>query len=143
MREKKLSRQSRAFLIGASLLGLVVIYVFQQANYFYFFFSGVFSANTVFIFNRTFRLVANDLLCVVLISVLFEKKEYVRVAFLLFAFELVIVMPLYFWIKLTLEGDSEISSPLLSQVHRLIVNPMLMVILIAGFYYQKYWVKQE
>src|SRR6267154_1313339 len=138
MNETRPSRLNKSFMVGISLSGLALFYVFQQVDYLHFFFAGAFGANTVFIFNKTFRLVANDLLCVVLIVALFEKKKYVRVAFLLFAFELVSVMPLYFWIKLTLEGDSEISSHLLSQIHRLIVNPMLMVILIAGFYYQKY-----
>jgi hypothetical protein len=41
-------------------------------------------------------------------------------------------------IKLGWEGDSEISSPLLSFVHRLIVNPLLMFVLMAGLVLQRY-----
>ena len=120
------------------LSGLVLVYVFQQVNYLRLFFSGEVSANAVFIFNKTFRLVINDLLCVILILGLFEERKFMKMAFLVFVFELVVVLPLYFWIKLKTEGDSEISSPLLSQIHRLVVNPMLMFILMAGFYYQKF-----
>ncbi len=60
-----------------------------------------------------------------------------KVAFLLFLVELFIILPLYFWIKLSTEGDSELSSPLLSQIHRLIINPTLMILLIVSFLYQK------
>jgi exosortase F-associated protein len=139
MGEKKLSLRSRVLMAGISASGLVLIYVFQQANYFHWIFPVVVSPNTVFIFNKTVRLVGNDILCVILIHALFEKKKFVKMAFLVLLTELLIILPLYFWIKLGMEGDSEISSPLLSQIHRLIVNPMLMFILIAGFYYQKFF----
>ncbi|HLZ17076.1 MAG TPA: exosortase F system-associated protein [Cyclobacteriaceae bacterium] len=138
MSGEKLSPRSRAAMVCVGLSGLVLVYVFQQVNYLRLLFSGEVSANAVFIFNRTFRLVINDLLCVILILGLFEEKKFVKMAFLVFVFELVVVLPLYFWIKLKMEGDSEISSPLLSQIHRLVVNPMLMFILMAGFYYQKF-----
>lgn len=55
-----------------------------------------------------------------------------------FLLELLIVLPFYMVAKLTLEGDSEISAPLLSFIHRLIVNPLLMMVLLAGLLYQKY-----
>ena len=143
MEEKKLHPRNRTLLVILSLTGLVMVYVFQQVNYFHFFFSEGADDSAVFIFNKTVRLIVNDLLCVVLIFALFERKAFVTLAFYVFLFELLIIMPLYFWIKLKTEGDSEISSPLLSQIHRLIVNPMLMIILTAGFYYQKYWSEKK
>ncbi len=134
---------NRFLLIGISLTALALIYVLQHTNYYSFFSAAPLSANAVFIFNKTFRLIANDLLCVLLIFALFQDRKYLKVAFLVLFFELAVIMPIYFWIKLQLEGDSEISSPLLSQVHRLIVNPMLMFVLIIGFYYQKYWATKK
>jgi len=139
MAEKKLSQRSRVVLGGITVTGLALVYVFQQFNYFHFFFFGEASENAVFIFNRTIRLLINDLLCVMLIFALFEKRKFVKMAFLVLLVELIVILPLYFWVKLKMEGTSEISSPLLSQIHRLIVNPMLMLIMIAGFYYQKYF----
>jgi len=80
----------------------------------------------------------NDALCLLLIYSLFREKKYLRIAFLVLCFEFLVMLPLYLIVKLNLEGPSEISSPLLSQIHRLIVNPMLMLILIVGFYYQSF-----
>jgi exosortase F-associated protein len=139
MTKKRLSQRSRFILGGISLCGLALVYLFQQFNYLNFFFPDEGGPNTIFIFNKTFRLLINDLLCVISIVALFEKRKFVNVAFLILLVELLVILPLYFWIKLKTEGASEISSPLLSQIHRLIVNPMLMFILIAGFYYQKFF----
>jgi hypothetical protein len=55
-----------------------------------------------------------------------------------FVVELFVVLPIYFLLKLNLEGASEISSPLLSFIHRLIVNPMLMVLTGIALAYQKF-----
>lgn len=139
MTKRKLSRRSRVAIGVLSVSVLALVYVFQGVNYIHFFFPNEINPNIIFIFNRTLRLLINDLLCVILIFVLFEEKKYVKAAFLILVIELVIILPSYFLIKLKMEGNSEISSPLLSQVHRLIVNPMLMFILIAGFYYQKFF----
>jgi len=122
---------------------LVLVYVFQQVSY-----AGIVNGvlpgnlsiqnpNTVFIINRTLRMIINDTACMMLIWGLFKEIKYVKVAFLVFCVELFFILPLYFIVKLKLEGPTELSSPLLSQIHRIIVNPLLMVILIMGFYYQK------
>jgi exosortase F-associated protein len=126
-----------------AMLILLLVYVFQQVSY-----AGVLnrilpehlSINhpyTVFIINRTIRLIINDGACMLLIWSLFGEMKYLTAAFIVFLIELLIILPVYFIVKLNLEGASEISSPLLSQIHRIIVNPLLMVILIIAFYYQK------
>jgi len=126
-----------------AVLILLLVYVFQQISY-----AGILNAMlpeslsinhpyTVFIVNRTCRLIINDGACMLLIWSLFGEMKYLTAAFVVFLIELLIILPLYFVIKLNIEGASEISSPLLSQIHRIIVNPLLMVILILGFYYQK------
>ncbi len=122
---------------------LLLVYVFQQISY-----AGILNTMlpeslsinhpyTVFIVNRTIRLIINDVACMLLIWSLFGEIKYLTAAFWVFLIELFIILPIYFIVKLNLEGASEISSPLLSQIHRIIVNPLLMVILIIGFYYQK------
>lgn len=80
----------------------------------------------------------NDAACIVLIKSFFGESKYVRFAFVVFLFELLVLLPVYFAFKLSLEGDSEISSPLLSQIHRMIVNPTLMILVIIAFFYQKF-----
>ncbi len=79
----------------------------------------------------------NDGACVILIYALFRERKYIRVAFYVFLFELLVILPIYFVLKLTIEGTSELSSPLLSQIHRMVVNPTLMLLLMVAFFYQR------
>ena len=132
----------RMAMVGAGLLVLILVYLFQGFSYALLVGElvmdnpGALHPDTVFIINKTVRLIVNDLACMLLILAIFRRKSYLLIALYVFLFELFILLPAYFAIKLSLEGDSEISSPLLSFVHRLIVNPMLMLVLMAGFFYQ-------
>lgn len=133
----------RSILIGGALLVLVLVFVFQRFNYAValtsFLTEGlqITQPNTIFIINKTIRLVLNDMACMVLIYAWFKERKYLTVSFYLFLVEVFLLLPIYFIVKLSLEGDSEISSPLLSQIHRLIVNPLLMFLLMVGFVYQR------
>lgn len=133
----------RYALMSLAMLILLMVYLFQKVSYaaiVNFILPESLTINHsygVFIFNRTIRLIINDGACMLLIWSLFGQMKYLKAAFIVFLIELFILLPLYFVIKLNLEGASEISSPLLSQIHRIIVNPLLMLILILGFYYQK------
>ena len=126
----------RISMVAFAMIALFLIYLFQGLNYVQGF---NLSPNSTFVANRTIRLILNDSLCMVLIAALFQKRSYLRLAGIIFMIELLIILPAYLLIKLSLEGPSEISSPLLSPIHRMIVNPLLMIILIGAFYYQKYF----
>lgn len=126
--------RSGIFLIG--LLTLLGVYLFQRLNPVIAL--GDLPPNVIFMINRTARLILNDAACFLIILAIFKEAKYLKIAFCVFLVELLIILPVYFAIKLSMEGDSEISSPLLSQVHRLIVNPMLMILLMAGFFYQRF-----
>ncbi len=126
-------------VVCLSIIALFLIYVFQRINLAGFLLAG-FSPhpNTIFIINKTIRLVLNDICCFAIIWAIFQEKKYLQIAFYVLLLEVLVILPVYFGIKLSLEGDSEISSPLLSQIHRLIVNPTLMLLLMVGFFYQRY-----
>jgi len=127
--------------IAVGLVGLLVIFVFQRIDYFAFAVGAETSythPELTFIVNRAIRLILNDTFCVILIANYFARQDFVRIGWWLFLIELFVVLPAYLWIKLTIEGPSEISSPLLQPVHRMIVNPLLMIILMAAFYYQQW-----
>lgn len=129
-------------LIGLACLMLAMVFIFQRFDYFRFLQALFGQSNagwpyTAFVVNKVIRFLINDAICIFFIYVLFKEEKYLRVAFYVFLVELLIILPLYFWIKLSTEGDSEISSPLLSQIHRLIINPTLMILLIVSFLYQK------
>ena len=137
--------RKRYFLVALALSGLFLVYVYQHFDYLLWLANltgfGSPSDSESFAVNRTIRLVINDLLCLVLINELFREAKFVKVAFYVFLAELLILLPVYLWIKLSLEGPSEISSPLLQPIHRMIVNPLLMIILIGSFYYQQWRAK--
>lgn len=126
----------RISMVGFALTALFLVYLFQGFNYAHAF---NLSPNSTFVANRTIRLMLNDTLCMVLIAALFQKRSHLKLAGIIFLIELLIILPGYLLIKLSMEGPSEISSPLLSPIHRMIVNPLLMIILIAAFYYQRYF----
>ena len=124
-----------------AILMLILMYMLQRTNYCDIIYSflglDLPSNNFQFIFNRTLRFLINDLSVLLLIYVIFESRGLVKIAFFVQLFGLFVILPLYFYFKLTFEGPSEISSPLLSFIHRIIVNPILMLLLIPAFYYQK------
>lgn len=133
--KRLLPEPGKKIVLGLIALGiLAAVYIFQRYNPF----GPNVNPNVVFIVNRTMRLIFNDFACFILVYVFFEQKKYLKLSFLVFLAELFIILPLYFVLKLTIEGPTEISSPLLSQLHRLIVNPTLMILLIAGFFYQRF-----
>ncbi len=123
-----------------ALITLASTYLFQEFDYSSL--VGQLEGFSKFIFNKSIRFIINDVACLLLIAAIFRKSSYLRLSALVFILELVVLLPLYFVMKLSIEGDSEISSPLLSQLHRMIINPLLMIVLILGFIYQDYYWKK-
>jgi exosortase F-associated protein len=128
--------------IVTAILLLVTLYIFQRFDYWLTILRILeldqhYSPTTAFVVNKTLRLVFNDCACFVLIYAIFREKTYLKIAFYLLLIELFFVLPIYFVLKLQIEGPTEISSPLFSQIHRIIVNPILMLLLMAGFWIQK------
>ncbi len=124
-----------------AILLMVLTYLFQKFDFSSL--AGEYSNVTKFVVNRTVRFIFNDIACLLMIIAIFNKNDYLKLSVWIFFTELFILLPGYFVAKLSLEGDSEISSPLLSQIHRMIVNPLLMIILIMGLLYQDYFYKKN
>lgn len=136
------NKRVKIAIISFSLTTLIAMYLLQNINFAGYIFNGS-SAHpfVIFVLNKTFRLFINDTACFMLIWALFRESKYLRLSFYVFLLETLVILPLYFCVKLSVEGDSEISSPLLSQIHRLIVNPTLMILLMVGFVYQRFQYK--
>ncbi|MCF6351454.1 MAG: exosortase F system-associated protein [Cyclobacteriaceae bacterium] len=128
--------KKRTLFIIIAVVSLMLLYLFQRFNY-AFYISESFSSNTQFIINRTFRFFFNDLAVILLIYAIFNNKGLLKIAFAVQLLEMSIILPLYFYFKLSIEGASEISSPLLSFVHRIVVNPIIMLLLIPAFWFQQ------
>ena len=128
----------RYLIISVSLLGLVLVYLFQRDIQT--FFNQAFDSKYIsFAVARTTRFVINDLLVVLLIYGLFNNRKYVIFALYVQVAGIVLILMPY----LTIKYFTNYNGPLVSYMHRLIVNPLLMLLLIPAFYYQNNIAKNE
>lgn len=131
----------RFLSILTALAVLVTIYMFQRYSYANgvagLFGERIISENIEFIISRTIRLCVNDLAVILLLFAFFDDRNLLKVAFVIQLFEMLVILPVYFYFKLLFEGPSEISSPLLSFVHRIVVNPIILLLLIPAYWFQK------
>jgi len=134
----RLSREPKCLLAWVvSVAGLAMVFMFQHVDFLNWVSAVQFHPYTHFIVNKSIRVILNDLFMLVIIFCWFRKKKITKLAFYIQLFDMLILLPVYFWVKLWVEGDSEISHPLLSQFHRLIVNPTLMILFIPAVYFQR------
>jgi exosortase F-associated protein len=87
-----------------------------------------------FVAVKIVRYLLNDLGAIAIIYGLFGQGKYMRFAWLVMLLGGVVLLPTYLWLKIH-EGPG--MSALLQQLHRLTVNPVLMLVLIPAFYYQQ------
>ncbi len=126
------SRKLR-FVVGIlSVAGLVAVFLFQRQDVASLL--GVDQNIWKFIVNRSIRFVVNDLLAIALIYAVFAERKYVLFAIGVQVFGLVFVLIPYFIIKFNYPGYN---GPLVSFLHRLVLNPTLILLLIPAFYYQR------
>lgn len=116
-----------------SITGLVLIFLLQQFDIAQWVGVGG-SAISRFIFNRSFRFVLNDGLSIALIYALFGHRKYVVFAIYVQLAGLLFLLIPYFFIKLSYPSYN---GPLINFIHRLVLNPLLLLLLIPAFYYQQ------
>lgn len=121
--------------IVVAIAGVILTYLFQD---FSFLSAWSISENTQFVLRKIFRVFLNDLFMLLFITAWFKEWRFTRLAIAIQLVDGLVLLPVYLVLKLSLEGSSEISLPLLSQFHRLIVNPTLMILLIPAVYFQKF-----
>lgn len=127
------------WLIGlASASGLFLVFIFQRWDAAAFI--GIQGANIIhFLFNRTIRFFVNDALAIGLIFGLFGERKYVLVAVVIQIAGMLLFLLPYFIIKINFPAYN---GPLVSFLHRLVLNPTLLLLLIPAFYYQR-WVQSK
>jgi len=133
---KDLSRD-RILLMIAAIFGLGMVYLFQRVDVLEICTSCTFHPYTHFAVKKVLRVLLNDSFMLLFIHALFRDPSVTRLAWYVQLVDTLVLLPIYLIIKLWYEGDIETSIPLLSQLHRLIVNPTLMVLLIPAVYYQR------
>jgi exosortase F-associated protein len=117
---------------AGSIAGLVLFFLFQKWDMAILL--GVEENVWRFIINRSIRFIINDVLAIVLIYALFYERKYVVFAIYVQLFGLVFVLIPYFILKFNFPGYN---GPLVSFLHRLVLNPTLLLLLIPAFYYQR------
>src|SRR5882724_11261514 len=122
------------FLIAIAVLGIALTFLFQEFT----FLSNLnISGNLQFILRKVLRVLLNDFFMLIFIAAWFKEWRITRLAIAIQLIDSLILLPAYLVLKLWAEGNAEISIPLLSQLHRLIINPTLMILLIPAVYFQR------
>jgi exosortase F-associated protein len=116
-----------------SLSGLIVIFLFQGVDL-----AGKMNITNdslhSFLVNRTIRFILNDFFAIGLIYALFGLRKYVVFSVWVQLAGMVFFLFPYFVLKLYFPSYN---GPLISFLHRLILNPILLLLLIPAFYYQQ------
>lgn len=115
-----------------AVVSLFVLFIFQRVNYVQYFLSV--STTTEFIVNRTIRFILNDTLSIVLIYAIFYERKYVVFACWVQVFGFLFLLCPYFILRIYWP---EYNGPMLSFLHRIIINPTLMLLLIPAMLHQK------
>lgn len=124
-------------ILVACLIALLGFYVFQK-NILGVFNTLPLSGFKIFLIKKSIRFLVNDFLMIGVIYGLFNNKEFVKIAFLVQLFGLIFLLSPYLLIKAYI---GSYNGPLISFLHRLVLNPLLMILLIPAFYYQKHIAK--
>jgi len=113
--------------------GLVAVFLFQRIDVATFF-DMAHSPTTKFLVNRTIRFLLNDGFAIGIIYALFKERKYVIFAVYVQLVGMVLFLFPYFILKVYFP---RYNGPLISFLHRLILNPTLLMLLIPAFYYQR------
>lgn len=122
----------RLALAVISVAGLVLVFLFQRLDVGAML--GIESNFGRFITNRSIRFLINDALAILLIYAIFYERKYVMFAVWVQVIGMILVLFPYFILKFNYPGYN---GPLVSFLHRLVLNPTLLLLLIPAFYYQR------
>jgi len=117
----------------ACVLALLLIFLFQRVDV-----AGVLNLASAsidkFLINRSIRFLLNDFFAIGLIYALFGERKYVVFAIWVQVVGMVLFLFPYFVLKIYFP---RYNGPLISFLHRLILNPTLLLLLIPALYYQR------
>lgn len=120
-------------------LGLLLVFLFQRVDV-----AAMMGVGTAgierFVVNRSIRFLLNDAFAIGLIYALFSTRKYVIFAIYVQLFGVIAFLIPYFVLKIYFPAYN---GPYLNFLHRLILNPTLLLLLIPAFYYQKYVVESN
>lgn len=140
----------RYFLIAVFIFGLILVRRFEN-DLFYDPFLAYFKGDflhaqfpdvdfSLISIHIVFRYLINSILTLAIIGLLFMDKQKVKfTALILFGF-LVLLLPLYLYM---IKTEFSIGVNIGFYIRRFLIQPMLLLILIPAFYYQKFLTEQK
>ncbi|TNE81760.1 MAG: exosortase F system-associated protein [Bacteroidetes bacterium] len=93
-----------------------------------------------FAVNKSIRFFLNDFISLVFIYGLFQSVKYVKVALWVMGFGMFILLPTYLIFAILYKEEA---FNVLTFLHRITMNPWLMLLLVPAFFYQKMEKKAE
>lgn len=127
-------KRFRVVVALLSIAGMVLVFLFQRVDVASMMGVGE-PAIYRFLINRTIRFLLNDAFAIGLIYALFEERKYVIFSLYVQVAGIVLFLLPYFVLKIYYPAYN---GPMISFLHRLVLNPTLLMLLIPAFYYQKY-----
>jgi len=118
---------------ACSVIGLLLVFLFQRVDVAEWMGWGDKTVHR-FLINRTIRFLLNDAFAIGLIYSLFVERKYVIFSLWVQLAGVIIFLIPYFVLKLYFPSYN---GPLISFLHRLILNPTLLLLLIPALYYQR------
>ncbi len=137
------------YYVFGGLLGLIIVYVFQRQLFFDPFQDFIYNPQNpqypefnklAYVISKIIRYILNDGFALLIIWGLFKNKSYMRFAMIIFAIGLFLLLPLYLYLVI---NHFHSTYTFLNHLHRLVLNPVLMMLLIPAFYYQQTLKKKE
>lgn len=135
--------KSRVLAIFFGISGLTLVYIFQS-KLFYDPFQYLLSKPIMneflevetgkYIGSKILRFVLNDGLALTVIYGVFGPGKYVKFAAMVLLFGLLVLLPTYLILALYFYQETYL---FINHLHRLILNPVIMMLLIPAFYVQK------
>ncbi len=134
---------SRKLAIAFAFIGLALVYVGQKKLFYDPFLDFIYNPvtdnypnleTTKYVFSKLFRFLLNDSLAILIIYGFFGPGKYVKFAAYILLFGLVVLLPLYLVLVIFFYPETYLY---LNHLHRLVLNPVLMMLLIPAFYSQK------
>lgn len=131
------------FYVFIGVLGLVLVYVFQNQIFYDPFINYLVNPQNPVIPNyvgwkyvasKALRFLLNDGFALMVIWGLFKKESYIRFAVIVFFIGFLILLPIYLFLAINYYIETQ---SFLNHLHRLVLNPVLMMLLIPAFYYQQ------
>ena len=134
---------SRRLAIAIGFIGLALVYVGQKKLFYDPFLDFIYNpvsdnypdlAIGKYVLSKILRFLANDGLAILIIYGFFGPGKYVKFAAYVLLFGLLALLPIYLVLVIFYYQETY---AFLNHLHRLVLNPVLMMLLIPAFYMQK------